>query len=312
MYKKDQSQTNLLQSSKFKNKSIENLKSSDLFNANIEFPTSKSIFRPQTARSKVHLFTHTLQLPKTLSIRKSPTTPTTPVTPLYKKTNIIFDILNDNVDPIYERVVRHAGDTTEETINILFGAFEFFVLNGCELKGKDGDYQYTNILYKKSHMAQTKIKMSCNMIVNYNTVLNDIYTIINTDLEMYTNDQIKKEQMIVEEIIHYLKEKIFNFFNDNKQYKISTIIQSLQHLQRIDENGHMETLIMDGWINLLNSLQKKLQNGGKVVQKKNRSVQKKKRSVQKKKRSVQKKKRSVQKKKRSLQKKKRSVQKNKL
>ena len=273
MYKKDQSQTNLLQSSKFKNKSIENLKSSDLFNANIEFPTSKSIFRPQTARSKVHLFTHTLQLPKT----------TTPVTPLYKKTNIIFDILNDNVDPIYERVVRHAGDTTEETINILFGAFEFFVLNGCELKGKDGDYQYTNILYKKSHMAQTKIKMSCNMIVNYNTVLNDIYTIINTDLEMYTNDQIKKEQMIVEEIIHYLKEKIFNFFNDNKQYKISTIIQSLQHLQRIDENGHMETLIMDGWINLLNSLQKKLQNGGKVVQKKKRSVQKKKRSVQKKK-----------------------------
>jgi hypothetical protein len=299
-----------------KNKSIENLKNQDLFNVNIDFPKSKIILpRPTTAAPttarKLSLFTHTLQIPKTISslsssLQRSPTKITSP---LYKKTDIISNILENNEDPGYLLITRHPEEAIGEKINILFRIFTFYVLNGCHLNKKHHGYEYSNVLYKNNPKAQIKIRDTCKMLIDYNTILNDIYTLINTDTDVYKNVQLNNDKKVVTEIERQLKEKIQYFLIQHPEHKISSIIHSLQNFKHIDNNDNIETLILDGWIYLLNSTQKggKRRITKKKVLSKKKKVLSKKKVVSKNKKVVSKKKKIVSKKKKVLSKKKKVV-----
>jgi hypothetical protein len=303
-----------------KNKSIENLKNQDLFNANIDFPKSKIILpRPTTAAPKLSLFTHTLQIPKIISSLSPQRSPTKITSPLYKKTDIISNILENNEDPEYLLITRHPEETIEENINLLFRIFTFYVLNGCHLNKKHHGYEYSNVLYKSNPKAQIKIRANCKMLIQYNTILNDIYTLINTDTDVYENVELNNDKKVVTEIERRLKEKIQDFLNQHPEHKISSIIHSLQNFKHIDNNDNIETLILDGWVYLLNPTQKggkrritkkKVLSKKKIVSKKKKVLSKKK-TVSKKKKVLSKKKKVVSKKKKVLSKKKKVVSKKK-
>jgi hypothetical protein len=147
------------------------------------------------------------------------------------------------------------------------------------------------------------------MLIDYNTILNDIYTLINTDTDVYKNVQLNNDKKVVTEIERGLKEKIQYFLNQNPEHKISSIIHSLQNFKHIDNNDNIETLILDGWIYLLNSTQKggKRRITKKKVLSKKKKVLSKKKVVSKNKKVVSKKKKIVSKKKKVLSKKKKVV-----
>jgi len=309
-----------------KNESIGNLKNQDLFNANIDFPKSKIILtRPTTAAPKLSLFTHTLQIPKIISSLSPQKSPTKITSPLYKKTDIISNILENNEDPEYLLITRHPEETIEENINLLFRIFTFYVLNGCHLNKKHHGYEYSNVLYKSNPKAQIKIRANCKMLIQYNTILNDIYTLINTDTDVYEKVELNNDKKVVTEIEHRLKEKINDFLNQHPEHKISSIIHSLQNFKHIDNNDNIETLILDGWVYLLNPTQKggkrritkkKVLSKKKIVSKKKtvskkKKVLSKKKTVSKKKKVLSKKKKVVSKKKKVLSKKKKVVSKKK-